>query len=104
MGAATQAFGEITRSVSTAPEQGNAMPCDLVCFPSKNALESRVAALDGLVPAEQGDADRRGIEHRLQLGGRPEQLRRSFGHLRFHLTSDLTKFLFRQCTLEFCFE
>src|SRR5437870_12356729 len=100
MGAATQAFGEITPSVSGASEQGNAMTCDLICFPSENALESRVAALDGLVPAEQGNADRRGIENRLQLGGSPAKLRRPLALLRFQLAPDLTKIVLRQCVLE----
>src|SRR5439155_16387002 len=100
VGATTDAFGEITGSVSSAPEQGNAMPCDLICFPSENALECRVAALDGLISTEQGDADRRGIKNRLQLGGCAAQLRRSFGHLRFQLAADLTKILLRQCALE----
>ena len=98
--AATQPFCETTRPVSTVPEQGNGMPGDLIGFPSQDALECRVAALDGLIPAEQRDANGRGIENRLQFGGRPAEFRRSLGHLRFQFAAHLAKVLLRQCALE----
>src|SRR5207253_2137492 len=98
--AATQPFCETIRPVSTVPEQGNGMPGDLIGFPSQDALECRVAALDGLIPAEQRDANGRGIENRLQFGGRPAEFRRSLGHLRFQFAAHLAKVLLRQCALE----
>src|SRR5438445_11289429 len=81
--AATQPFCETTRPVSTVPEQGNGMPGDLIGFPSQDALECRVAALDGLIPGEQRDAKGRGIATRVQCGALLAEFRRSLCHLRF---------------------
>ncbi|HEY4884653.1 MAG TPA: hypothetical protein VII08_13550 [Myxococcales bacterium] len=72
--------------------QGNGTVRD-VGLPSKDAFECRVAALDGLIPAEQRDPDRRGIQNRLQFGGGPPQFRRPFRHLCLELTAGPTKVL-----------
>src|SRR5207253_6327287 len=86
-------FCESTRLALVGLEDGNGTPRDLVGFPSKDAFECRIAALDGLIPAEQGNADWRRIQNRLQLGSGPPQFHRPVRHLRFELAARATKAL-----------
>ena len=72
-------------------QYGNGSTDNFISSPSKNLLllECRVAALNGLVPAQQRNADRRGIQNCLQFGSGPPQFGGQFRHLHFQFIAGL---------------